>query len=111
MDITFFLLIVTIAIIVVFDFTCGFHDSADKIATYIASRAMKPGMAILLVTTFTFIGPFVGGLAVADTVGQFVSLQGQSPLIAESVIPASILAAVSYNILTWKFGLVVLTQI
>jgi len=105
MDITFFLLIVTIGVVLVFDFTNGFHDSADMIATCIASRAMKPGMAILLVTTFTFIGPFIGGLAVADTVGQFVRIQGQPPLFAESIVLASILAAVSYNILTWKLGL------
>ena len=105
MDIAVILLIITIAIVVAFDFTNGFHDSADMIATCIASRAMKPGMAILLVTSFTFLGPFVGGLAVADTVGQFVRIQGQPPLFAETIVLSAVLAAVCYNLLTWKLGL------
>jgi PiT family inorganic phosphate transporter len=105
MDIAFILLIATIGVVVAFDFTNGFHDSADMIATCIASRAMKPGMAILLVTSFTFLGPFVGGLAVADTVGQFVSISGQPPLFAESIVLSAVLAAVCYNLLTWKLGL------
>ena len=105
MDIAFLLLIVTITIVVAFDFTNGFHDSADMIATCIASRAMKPAMAILLVTSFTFLGPFVGGLAVADTVGQFVRISGRPPLFAESIVLAAVMAAVCYNLLTWKFGL------
>ncbi len=105
MDTAFIFLIITIVIVVAFDFTNGFHDSADMIATCIASRAMKPAMAILLVTSFTFLGPFVGGLAVADTVGKFVHISGQSPLIAESIVLAAVLAAVCYNLLTWKLGL------
>lgn len=105
MDIASILLIITIGVVVAFDFTNGFHDSADMIATCIASRAMKPGMAILLVTCFTFLGPFVGGLAVADTVGRFVRIQGQPPLFAESIVLSAVLAAVCYNLLTWKFGL------
>ena len=98
-------LIITIITVLFFDFTNGFHDSADMIATCIAARAMKPAMAIFLVTTFTFIGPFVGGLAVADTIGQFVHIDNQAPLFAECIVLASILAAVFYNLLTWKLGL------
>ncbi len=105
MDISVFLLVVTIAVVVFFDFTNGFHDAADMIATCIASRVMKPAMAILLVTLFTFLGPFIGGLAVADTVGQFVSIQGLPAVDAESIVLAAVLAAVCYNLLTWKFGL------
>ena len=52
-----------------FDFTNGFHDVADMVATAIASRAMKPAVAIAIVSGFTFIAPFTVGLAVADTVG------------------------------------------
>ena len=105
MDFAFILLVAVICIVVAFDFTNGFHDSADMIATCIASRAMKPGMAIVLVTSFTFLGPFVGGLAVADTVGRFVRITGQTPVFAETVVLAAVLAAVCYNLLTWKFGL------
>jgi len=105
MDTAFTLLVITIILVLAFDFTNGFHDSADMIATCIASRAMKPGMAVFIVTVFTFLGPFIGGLAVADTVGQFVTIRGQPPLFAESVILAAILAAIFYNLITWKLGL------
>ena len=98
-------LIITIITVLVFDFTNGFHDSADMIATCIAARAMKPAMAVFLVTAFTFIGPFVGGLAVADTIGQFVHIDNQPPLFAECIVLGSVLAAVFYNLLTWKLGL------
>ncbi len=99
------ILVLVILLVLVFDFTNGFHDAADMIATSIASRAMKPGMAIVLVTLFTFLGPFIGGLAVADTIGQFVHVQGLPPLFAESIVLAAILAAITYNLLTWKLGL------
>ena len=98
-------LIITIITVLLFDFTNGFHDSADMIATCIAARAMKPAMAIFLVTTFTFLGPFIGGLAVADTIGQFVHIDNQPPVFAECIVLSSVLAAVFYNLLTWKLGL------
>lgn len=97
------LLAVVIAV-AVFDFTNGFHDAADMVATAIASRAMKPAMAIGIVTAFTFIAPFTVGLAVADTVGTFVDINSTSPLAGESVAIAALLAAVSYNLATWQLG-------
>ena len=105
MDVNYFLLVLGILFVVFYDFTNGFHDAADMIATAVASRAMSPGIAISIVTVFTFIGPFIGGLAVADTIGEFVKLGGASKEIAFSVIFAAILAAISYNLITWKLGL------
>lgn len=91
--------------VVAYDFTNGFHDAADMVATAIASRAMKPSVAIFLVTSFTFIAPFIAGLAVADTVGHFVDIQGIETIRAEGIIFAGLLAAVSFNLITWKLGL------
>lgn len=105
MDLIFILLIAVIAIVALFDFTNGFHDAADMIATAIASRAMTPAIAIGLVTVFTFIAPFVVGLAVADTVGNFIDITDVTPLRAELIIMGAILAAVTYNLVTWKLGL------
>jgi PiT family inorganic phosphate transporter len=105
MDTTQLLLIIGIGSVIVYDFTNGFHDAADMIATAIASGAMTPRLAILLATVFTFIGPFLGGLAVADTIGEFVSVQGAAVHTAQSVAIAGVLTAVSYNLVTWKFGL------
>lgn len=105
MDTIFLLLILTVLAVAIFDFTNGFHDAADMIATAIASRAMTPTVAIILVTIFTFIAPFLIGLAVADTVGGFVNIDGVDTLKAESIVFCAILAAISYNLVTWKLGL------
>ena len=99
------ILIIGIALVVLYDFTNGFHDAADMVATAIASRAMTPAMAITIVTVFTFAGPFLGGLAVADTIGEFVHIGGAAKHIAQSVTLAGILAAISYNLITWELGL------
>lgn len=105
MNLIFILLILTILCVVIFDFTNGFHDAADMVATAIASRAMEPAVAILLVTSFTFIAPFVAGLAVADTIGGFVNIKGVPIMEAQSIILAGILAAITYNLITWWLGL------
>ncbi|MDX2476679.1 MAG: inorganic phosphate transporter [Gammaproteobacteria bacterium] len=97
-------LILVILAVAVFDFTNGFHDAADMVATAIASRAMKPAVAIGIVTCFTFIAPFTIGLAVADTVGTFVNISSASSLAGECVVVAALLTAVSYNLLTWLLG-------
>jgi len=97
-------LVLVLLIVALFDFTNGFHDAADMVATAIASHAMKPALAIAIVTVFTFIAPFTVGLAVADTVGTFVNIGSASPLTGEAVVVAALLTAVSYNLLTWSLG-------
>lgn len=97
-------LIIVMLIVALFDFTNGFHDAADMVATAIASRAMKPAVAIGIVSLFTFIAPFTVGLGVADTVGTFVNINTSSALTGESVVIAALLTAVSYNLLTWLLG-------
>lgn len=104
-EIVYVLLIGIIFMVAAYDFTNGFHDAADMVATAIASRAMKPSIAIFLVTFFTFLGPFLVGLAVADTIGNFVKLEGVETVRAEGIILSGLLSAVSYNLITWKLGL------
>ncbi len=105
MDITSILLVLTVVTVFAYDFTNGFHDAADMVATAIASRAMKSSVAIAIVSVFTFLGPLVAGLAVADTVGTFVEISGADTLHAQAVVIAALLAAISYNLATWKLGL------
>ncbi len=93
-----------VAVVALFDFTNGFHDAADMVATAIASRAMRPAVAIGVVTLFTFIAPFTVGLAVADTVGTFVEIGSASRIQGEAVVVSALLAAVSYNLITWWLG-------
>lgn len=104
MDLVNILLVLVVFLVAVFDFTNGFHDAADMVATAIASRTMKPGIAIGVVTFFTFIAPFTVGLAVADTVGTFVDVGAASTIDGESLVIAALLAAVSYNLATWRLG-------
>ena len=65
MDTVLVLAIVTVIVALLFDYTNGFHDAANIVATMIASRAMLPAHAVLLVAVFEFLGPLLGGTAVA----------------------------------------------
>ena len=97
-------MIAVVIAVAVYDFTNGFHDAADMVATAIASRAMRPATAIAIVSVSTFIAPFTVGLAVADTVGTFVDISSASSLAGEAVVIAALLAAISYNLVTWALG-------
>jgi len=105
MDLSTFLLVITVICVLAFDFTNGFHDAADMVATAIASNTMRASTAIGVVTIFTFLGPLVSGLAVADTVGTFVDISNVPEINAQILVISALGAAVSYNLLTWRFGL------
>ena len=62
------MLVFVLVLAVAFDYTNGFHDTANSIATSVATRALSPGWAILMATAFNFIGAFAG-TAVATTIG------------------------------------------
>lgn len=105
MEISWVLVITCIALLVLFDFTNGFHDTANMVASVLACRAMTPFQAILLTAVFTFLGPILGGTAVADTVGGFVTLDTLSPRMALSVLLSGAAGAILLNIITWWRGL------
>ncbi|MCB1207983.1 MAG: inorganic phosphate transporter, partial [Verrucomicrobiales bacterium] len=102
-----FTIVAAIAIILVLVFDCsnGFHDSANIIATVIASRAMTPAMAVLIVGVFEFIGPLLSGTAVANTIGSVVDLSEVERLDAVRIILCAVSGAVLWNIVTWWKGL------
>ena len=104
MDLITLLFIIVVVMVVLFDFTNGFHDAADMVATAIASRAMSTMSAIVIVSIFTFLGPFLMGLAVAETIGNFVDINKAPVMVGESVVIAALLSAVTYNLITWKLG-------
>ena len=62
-------LVVAIVVAIAFDFTNGFHDSANATAALVVTRAARPGQAVVLASAFTVLGPVLAGTAVADTVG------------------------------------------
>ena len=79
MDTLFLLAVATVVVVLVFDYTNGFHDAANIVATVIASRAMTPAQAVIIVGIFEFLGPLLGGTAVANTIGKLSSSTAYSP--------------------------------
>lgn len=98
------LIVITIIVIVLFDYTNGFHDASNVVATVIASRAMTPVQAVCVVAFFEFLGPLLGGTAVADTIGGFIHIGDFPPQSALIVILCGILGAIAWNLFTWRFG-------
>jgi PiT family inorganic phosphate transporter len=99
-------LVAVIAVIVaamVFDYTNGFHDAANAIATSVSTRALTPGVALLVAAIGNFVGAQFGA-KVAKTVGDgLVSLP--PGLASLGVVFAGVLGAIVWNLLTWYFGL------
>ncbi|TAK67218.1 MAG: inorganic phosphate transporter [Betaproteobacteria bacterium] len=96
------LLLLLIAVALLFDFLNGFHDSANVVATIIASRAMSARGALTLAALANLAGPFLLGVAVAETVGAEV-VQVQAVSIA--VVLTALFAASLWNLATWYFGI------
>jgi inorganic phosphate transporter, PiT family len=98
------LLISVVAVIVIaliFDFTNGFHDAANSVATVVATRALPAKWAPAFSAAFNFLAYFVVGTAVANTVAKTV--KGEYTGVA--VTFAALFAAVAWNYATWKFGM------
>ena len=105
MDAVYFLAIATVAIVLLFDYTNGFHDAANIVATVIASCAMTPAQAVIIVGLFEFLGPLLGGTAVANTVGKLIDLSDLRPVLSLSVLFCGLLGAIAWNLLTWWRGI------
>ncbi|MBP9803790.1 MAG: inorganic phosphate transporter [Candidatus Accumulibacter sp.] len=99
------LTILTVAIVLFFDYTNGFHDAANIVATIIASRAMTPIQAVIIVGTFEFLGPLLGGTAVANTIGKFVTLGDVQAVLSLAILISGLVGAIVWNLATWYFGI------
>jgi PiT family inorganic phosphate transporter len=71
----------------------------------IASRAMTPTQAVVIVGIFEFLGPLLGGTAVANTIGSFVTLDDVRPLLSLAILVCGLLGAIVWNLATWYFGI------
>ena len=90
-----------IAVALVFDFTNGFHDAANAIATSVSTRALKPRTAVLLAAVFNLVGAFLT-TNVANTVGKGI-VQMQAVTLA--LVGAALVGAIVWNLITWRLGL------
>jgi PiT family inorganic phosphate transporter len=90
-----------IGIALLFDYTNGFHDSANSIATVVATRVLRPRWAVAWAALFNFLAFLVVGTAVTNTVGQTV----KSHYFGMLVVFAALLGAICWNYLSWHLGL------
>jgi inorganic phosphate transporter, PiT family len=95
-------LIIVIALVLVFDFINGFHDSANSIATVVSTKVLSPIAAVGLAATFNFLAFLIFPLKVATTIGKGVI---NSEIISLELIAAAVTAAVIWNLITWWMGL------
>jgi PiT family inorganic phosphate transporter len=95
-------IIAVIVIALVFDYTNGFHDAANAIATSVSTRALTPRVALLMAAVMNFVGAFLG-TKVAKTV--FSVLEPPSGEHALVVVLAALIGAITWNLTTWYFGL------
>ncbi len=101
------IVIVTLVIVValVFDFTNGFHDTANAMATSVATGALKPRTAVLISAVLNVVGAFLS-TEVAKTVSQGIIREGEDGVsISPTMIFAGLVGAVLWNLATWYFGL------
>jgi len=90
-----------VVLAVVFDYINGFHDTANAIATSVATRALRPEYALLMATFFNFIGAFAG-TAVAKTIGAGLV---DEQTTTQAIVAAALIGAITWNLITWWLGL------
>ena len=94
--------VLTIVLALVFDFTNGFHDSANSIATVVSTRVLSPRYAVIWAATFNFVAFLVFKTAVASTIAKGVVLQN---VLTVGVVFAGLVGAVVWNLITFFLGL------
>src|SRR5215467_6519052 len=95
------IVIVTVSTALVFDFTNGFHDTANAMATTIATRALPPRIAVGLAAILNFVGAFIS-VAVAATIASGIVEQAE---VTVPIIFAGLVGAILWNVITWFFGI------
>ena len=101
-------LLIIVVLALFFDFVNGFHDAPNSIATVVATKVLTPLQAVIWAAVFNFVAYFIakfviGEFGIADTVSKIV----ETSMIAHPsrVIIAGLIAAIFWNLLTWKLGI------
>jgi PiT family inorganic phosphate transporter len=107
-SLAFGLLIFSLLMVIMFEATNGFHDAANAVATVIYTQSLTPGKAVILSGLLNFLGVLIGGIAVAYALvellpAEVLSPPGGGPAVA--MLVSLFIAALSWNIGTWWFGL------
>lgn len=96
-------LVITVALALIFTFTNGFHDAANAIAVAIATRALRPPVALAVAAGGNLIGAFFGAKVAATVGGGIIQLPVEAA--AMLVLAAALIGAIVWNLITWRFGL------
>jgi PiT family inorganic phosphate transporter len=95
------ILVIVVAAALAFDFTNGFHDTANVVATSISTRAMAPRLAVAYAAVLNFVGAFIL-LEVAATVAKGIV---EADLVTPLIVFGGLVGAIAWNLITWYFGL------
>src|SRR5437764_3909986 len=95
------ILVIVVATALAFDFTNGFHDTANVVATSISTRALPPRTAVAVAAVLNFVGAFIS-LKVAGTIAKDIVDQS---VITTTIVFAGLIGAIAWNLATWYFGL------
>ena len=95
------ILVIVVGTALAFDFTNGFHDTANVVATSISTGAARPQVAIGFASLLNFVGAFIS-ISVAATVAKDVV---EAEVITPTIVFAGLIGAIAWNLVTWWFGL------
>ena len=95
------ILVIVVGTALAFDFTNGFHDTANVVATSISTGAARPSVAIGIASLLNFVGAFIS-ISVAATVAKDVV---NADVVTPTVVFAGLIGAIAWNLITWSFGL------
>ncbi|MEO6471529.1 MAG: inorganic phosphate transporter [Aeromicrobium sp.] len=106
MDLTLALVIAVVAIALFFDFTNGFHDAANAIATAVSTRALTPRLALAMAGVLNFVGALLG-LGVAKTIKDILAWDPEKLGSSHSltIVLSALIGAIVWNLITWYFGI------
>jgi PiT family inorganic phosphate transporter len=101
MDTGFAILVAVVILALAFDYVNGFHDTANAIATVVATRVLSPLQAVLMAATLNFVGAMMG-TAVATTVGKGIVEPGA---VTQQLVISALLSAIVWDLVTWYYGI------
>ncbi|WP_292518384.1 inorganic phosphate transporter [Methanoculleus sp.] len=105
LDPTLLLIVGIIILALIFDFTNGFHDSANSISTVVSTKVLSPRNAVAFAAFFNFIAAFGFGVAVASTISKIINLDHVAAPVIPFIVLSGLVGAIVWNIITWYSGL------
>ena len=99
-------LVITILLALIFDYINGFHDAANSIATIVSTKVLTPFQAVVWAAIFNFAAFFISKYLIGEfRIGNTIARSVNENFVSLEVIFAGLLAAISWNLLTWWFGI------